>query len=442
MIKEKIFFFKNELIKPGSSQYYRQLMHDQHLSLDEIEMLNWTRTLSLVQYAFEHVPYYRKRYTEIGCTPQDIKNPDDFCKLPILTRQDLMNNFEDILSDEACLKDVRLSTTGGSTGTPAKVYHPKKETRAAHGWRMLNWWNISPADDWASVWRDVNKTYKSKLLHFLQWFPTKHILLNATSFTEQDIKNFLNEFIKVRPKLLHGYVGTIDFLADYIIEHGIQIPPPKAIWLTSAPITHVQRKKIETAFHAPVYDQYGCCEIYWLAAECPLRNGLHMFYDTKRFEFLDENNHPVSDGDYGNIVVTEFQNYLFPLIRYAVGDSSRRLTHTCTCGCNLPLMDSVKGRVSDTFILPSKARLNALTTIFDNCPEAVRQFQLHQQSDASIVIRVVPNNDYPDLDNTLEKVRVAMAKSARYEVPVLIEKVSNIPIQKGKLKFVISDYKG
>ena len=105
-------------------------------------------------------------------------------------------------------------------------------------------------------------------------------------------------------------------------------------------------------------------------------------------------------------------------------------------------MDSVKGRVSDTFILPSKARLNALTTIFDNCPEAVRQFQLHQQSDASIVIRVVPNNDYPDLDNTLEKVRVAMAKSARYEVPVLIEKVSNIPIQKGKLKFVISDYKG
>ena len=105
-------------------------------------------------------------------------------------------------------------------------------------------------------------------------------------------------------------------------------------------------------------------------------------------------------------------------------------------------MDSVKGRVSDTFILPSHARLNGLTTIFDNCPEAVRQFQLHQQSDASIVIRVVPNNDYPDLDNALEKVRTAMEMAVRHEVPVIITKVSSIPFQKGKLKFVISDYKG
>ena len=443
MFKERFFFFKYELVKPGTRKYFEQLKRDQHLSADEIEALSWKRTRSLIQYAFDHVPYYRRRYTEAGCAPQDIKTPDDFAKLPVLTRQDLMGNFDDLLSDEAKPGDVRLSTTGGSTGVPAKVYHPKKEIRAASGWRMLDWWNISPAADCASVYRDVRTSFKARLLNFLQWFPSKQILLDATSFTNHDMRVFLDDFIRVRPEILHGYVGAIDILAEYVLEHNIQLPPPKVIWVTSAPITPVQQKKIDTAFHAPVYDQYGCCEIYWLAAECPARNGLHMFYDIRRFEFLDENNHPVPDGVYGNIAVTDLQNRLFPLIRYLNGDCSRRLAKQCTCGCNLPLMDKVRGRVSETFTLPSQTRLNGefLTTLFDNTPEAVKQFQVHQLADASIVIRVIPNDSYPALDSTLENVRAKLAAAIHDEVPVTLERVTEIPLRAGKPKFVISDYK-
>lgn len=442
MFKEKLFFLKYELFKPGTRKYYEELKRNQFLSADEIDALSWKRTRDLLQYAFIHVPYYRKRYTEAGCTPQDIKTPEDFGKLPVLTRQDLMDNFDSLLSDEATQNDVRLSTTGGSTGVPAKVYHPKKEIRAASGWRMLGWWNISPAADCASVYRDVRTSFKAKLLHFLQWFPTKQILLDATSFTNEDMRIFLEDFKRVRPEILHGYVGAIDILAEYIIEHDIQLPSPKVIWVTSAPITPVQQKKIETAFKAPVYDQYGCCEIYWLAAECPARNGLHMFYDTRRFEFLDDDNRPVPNGVYGNIAITDLQNRLFPLIRYINGDRSRRIDKQCTCGCNLPLMDKVKGRVSETFVLPSKTRLNGefLTTLFDNTPEAVKQFQVHQLADASIVIRVIPNTSYPALDATLENVRASLAAAIREEVPVSLERVTEIPLRAGKLKFVISDY--
>ena len=441
--KEKLFFFKYELVKPGSRRYFDQLKKDQFLSPDEIEALNWKRTQAILKHAFEHVPYYRRRFAEIGCTPQDIRTPDDFIKFPVLTRQNLMENFDDLLADNVSLKDVKLSTTGGSSGTPAKVYHPKKEIRAANGWRMLGWWNISPAADCADVYRDVRTSMKARIMHFLQWFPTKQILLDATSFTEKDMRIFLDEFIRVRPEVLHGYVGAMDNLAEYVLKHGIQLPPPKVIWVTSAPITPVQQKKIETAFHAPVYDQYGCCEIYWLAAECPARNGLHMFYDTRRFEFLDDDNRPVPNGEYGNIAITDLQNFAFPLIRYLNGDRGRRLNKRCTCGCNLPLMDKVKGRVSETFTLPSKTRLNGefLTTLFDNTPEAVRQFQVHQLADASIVVRVIPNDAYPNLDETLEHVRSALENAVHHEVAVKLERITQIPLQRGKMKFVISDYK-
>ena len=441
--KEKLFFLRYELVKPGSRRYFEQLQKEQFLPPDEIEALNWSRTQALLQYAFNHVPYYRRRFTEASCVPQDIKTQEDFSRLPVLTRKDLMDNFDELLSDEVSLNDVKLSTTGGSSGTPAKVYHPKKEIRAANGWRMLGWWNISPAADCASVYRDIRNSLTARIMHFLQWFPTKQLLLDATSFTEKDMRHFLDDFIRVHPEVLHGYVGAMDNLAEYVLDHDIQLPPPKVIWVTSAPITPVQQKKIENAFHAPVYDQYGCCEIYWLAAECPARNGLHMFYDTKRLEFLDDNNCPVPNGTYGNIAITDLQNYAFPLIRYLNGDRGRRLDKHCTCGCNLPLMDKVKGRVSETFTLPSKTRLNGefLTTLFDNTPEAVKQFQVHQLADASIVIRVIPNDAYPNLHETLENVRSALWKAVHEEVAVKLELVTEIPLRKGKMKFVISDYK-
>ena len=440
-LKLKWFFWKYNLIKPGASDYFRQLKADQYRSEEELEALNWKRTRKLLVYAYNHVPYYRERFDREGIKPDDVRSPEDYLKVPLLTRSDLTSNFDRLLSDEASLKDVRLSTTGGSSGIPARVYHQKNIVRAATGWRMLDWWGISPASNWASVYRDVRTTPRARLLHFLQWWPTRHLLLNATSFTEQDMKRFLECLVREKPRLIHGYVGAIDILAGYMLEHNITVPAPQAIWVTSAPITPIQQKRIERAFQAPVYDQYGCCEIYWLAAECPGRCGLHMFYDIRRFEFLGENRHPVSVGEYGDVVITDLENYYFPLIRYVNGDRGRRLPGTCSCGCKLPLMDKIKGRMSETFRLPSGTRLNGefLTTIFDDVPDAVRQFQVQQQQDGSIIIRVIPNPSYPQLEDVLEQVRKKLEKAVEGEVPVTLVRVENIPQQGGKLKFIISN---
>ena len=438
--KEKWFFWKYNLVKPGATAYFAKMKADQYRSPEEIEALNWERTQKILHYAWEHVPYYRKRFEAEGMTPDDIRTPEDFEKVPLLTRKDLTENFSKLLSDEATLRDVRISTTGGSSGTPAKVYHQKSVVRAAAGWRMLDWWNISPAANWASVYRDVCPTFKAKVIHFLEWFPTWQLLLNATSFTERDMLVFLRQFQKRRPQLLHGYVGAIDVLAQYMLDHGISVPAPKAIWVTSAPITPVQQNRIEKAFGAPVYDQYGCCEMYWLAAECAARRGLHMFYDIRRFEFLDENHHRVPDGEYGDIVITDLENYYFPLIRYVNGDRGRRLPGVCSCGCNLPLMDKVKGRVSESFVLPSGTRLNGefLTTIFDSCPEVVKQFQVHQRKDRSIEILVVPS-DSPLREKVFQEVCEDLRKKCNHEVPVELKEVAEIPLRKGKLKYIISD---
>jgi phenylacetate-coenzyme A ligase PaaK-like adenylate-forming protein len=355
----------------------------------------------------------------------------------------LTNNFEEMVSDEAVPKDLRLSTTGGSSGKPAKVYHQKNVVRAANGWRMLTWWNLSADCNWASIYRDTRVTLKSKIINLLFWWPQRKIMLNATAFDDIDICRFIKEFNKYQPPLLHGYVGAMDVVATYILENNIKVHAPTAIWTTSAPITPIQQKRIEKAFKAPVYDQYGCCEIYWLAAECPARNGLHISHDIRRIEFLDDDNQLVPIGNFGNIAVTDLENYYFPLIRYINGDRGRALAKECDCGCNLPLMDKVKGRISETFILPSGKRINGeyLTTLFDDFPDSVKQFRVHQNKDYSIVIMVIPNPSWNDLDDTLKTIVNRLNKQISHEVTVTIEKVQDICQTNGKLRFITTDIK-
>jgi phenylacetate-CoA ligase len=440
-LKNAVFFGKYSLLKPNAVKAFRQALRNQYLSRDELNDLNWQQTCRLLQYAYDNTAFYRNRFDKIGLHPKDIRHPDDYAKVPVLKRQDLQDHFQDLVSREARPKDLRLSTTGGSTGEPAKVYHQKKVVRAAMGWRLFSWWGLGPGDDMASVYRDMRTDWKGRAVNFLTWWPTRRIFLNAAALDSPGIAAFLEEYNRVRPRLLHGYVGAVDHLASYILDNGITVPAPKAIWVTSAPLNAVQEHRISQAFGAPVYDQYGSCEVYWLAAECPAKNGLHMFYDTKTIEFLDDRHQPCKTGELGEIAVTDLENMYFPLIRYLNGDMGRALPHQCACGVTLPLMDKVKGRTTDKILLPDGTHVagDYMTTIFDDFPDAVKQFQVHQYTDYSIEITVVPNLDSADIDNTLAVVRKRFETHIDKKTTVTLSKADDIQQTGGKLRFVESE---
>jgi phenylacetate-CoA ligase len=431
--KSLLFMTKYSLIKPTAYPYYRQVLRDQFLSRDELESLNWERTKSLLEYAFLKVPYYKARFNQIGLHPDDIRAPEDFKNVPLLTRDDLREHCDDLVSLDARRSDLRVSTTGGSTGEPVKVYHEKRVVRIAMAWRMMSWWGLNPSVDMASIYRDVSTSWKSRFINRAMWWPS--------NLDDNHMRKFVGEFNRIKPRLIHGYVGATDHLADYILENGLAVASPKAVWVTSAPLTSIQEHRISKAFGAPVYDQYGSTEMYWLAAECPAKHGLHMFADTRKFEFLDEKNNPVKDGELGRIAITDLENRLFPMIRYLNGDLGRALGAECPCGVKLPLMDKVRGRTSDIIRLPGGKSISGdyMTTIFDDFPEAIRQFRVHQLADYSLKILVVPNTAYPNLDSILEKVRETLSKEVEQAVPVDVIKTDNIPQAGGKLHYIKSD---
>jgi phenylacetate-CoA ligase len=435
------YLFKYSLGKKGAIKAFRQALINQNIPLEQLEVLTWRKTLKLLDNAYHNVPWYHERFNAVGMHPEDIKNREDFKNIPVLTRTELSENFAKFISKRINLRSLKISTTGGSTGRPLKIGMDGKAIREVQKWQMLSWWGLSPLADMATVYRGIPANgIKKTFLNIVRW-PQKVIKADATNLTTEGIKEFIWNWNRINPRILHGYTGAIDRIADYILDNNLKVHSPEVIWLTASPVTKLIEEKVSRAFKSPICDQYGCSERYYISAECPQKQGLHIFADSVLVEIVDENNQPVRLGDYGKIILTNLDEFHFPLIRYENGDRGRLLNHQCSCGMNLPLMDKVKGRVSDNFILPDGTVLvgEYLTTIFDDYVVAVKQFQIIQHKNLDITVNYKLHQGGENGDKVIKKVKEELQKRIRGLVVLDFNAVERINQSGGKLKYIIRE---
>lgn len=434
------YLSRYSIFKSGAVKEYRTALKNQYLTNEEINELAWNKTKHLLQYAYDNVPWYRERYSSVGLHPADITQPDHFLQVPLLRRQEIIDNYDQFISLKVKPNTLKISTTGGSTGTPLKVGMQKNSIRELQKWQMLSWWGINPGTNLATIYREVPQNKLQKLaVNLIKW-PQKTVSLDATQITSLKIKEFITGVKQTKPELIHGYVGALDAISEYILENNINLPSPKVVWATAAPLNAIQEKKISRAFNAPVCDQYGCSEIYFIAAECRQKEGLHIFADSVKVEILADNNKPAGHNDYGRIILTNLNEVHFPLIRYENGDMGRMIDKKCSCGMELPLMDKVKGRISDNIVLKDGTILSGefLTTIFDDFTDSVKQFQIIYQKNETILINIVLKDEQHK--HQLEKwVKEELGKRVNNQVTLSIHFVEEIKSRNGKLQFVIKE---
>ena len=109
-----------------------------------------------------------------------------------------------------------------------------------------------------------------------------------------------------------------------------------------------QRKTIEETFECKVFDNYSNPESGGNANECNHHNGLHLGQEWAISEFVDKNHevffHPEEKGE---MINTNLNNLAMPIIRYSTEDLGTLSDSKCTCGRELPLLNSLEGRISD-----------------------------------------------------------------------------------------------
>ena len=90
------------MIKYGGQ--FRRLLNylekHQHESKEAIAEDQWHRLRSLVDYAYEHVPFYKERFDNLDIHPSELKSREDFGKIPVLRREEIESNEELLKSDE------------------------------------------------------------------------------------------------------------------------------------------------------------------------------------------------------------------------------------------------------------------------------------------------------------------------------------------------------
>jgi len=435
-IQSCIFKWKLSLLNPALLRSH--IDYQQNLENCDLEEFNFNKRAHLIRHAFSNVPFYRRKYESLQFDLSALKSEEEFRQLPVLTKNDIRTHFKELKSRKVDARNYTTATTSGTTGPSLTVLHDKNHPQSPLQWRILSWWNIRPSDHKAFIYR-YPRSLRTRILNSLLWWPTKRIFLAGCDMTAEEVQRFLNSFNALKPALLQGYTDVVYNFALYLEENDLSIYPPKAVWVTAAPLTDHQRTFMQKVFRAPVFDQYGSTEVMYIAAECRKQHGLHIMQDRVYVECVDENNSPLPIGSWGKLLITDLSNYAFPLIRYEIGDYGRLLNTKCSCGLPLRLMDNVRGRQSDVLKAPSGIQLNAdyLSTIFDQYEDSIRQYQIVQLPDFSIEIHYVPMKG-KSVQPIIDEVVANLRKKAGSRLNIKPIELENIESGNGKPKLVIS----
>lgn len=404
---------------------------------DELLRLQAAAAARMARYASQRTDWYARAYAAAGVDLEAVDDPAAFARLPIVDKADVRDHFDDFRARDSGVRKTVVATTGGSTGVPLRVLKDVTVGPAAQSWRMLGWWGVHPSDDSAHLVRGPAHGLRLRA-HDALWWPTRRVHLDVGAVDRAAMLRFVQDFRRVRPRLLVGYAGALHELARVVLEQGWDVPAPVAVSSTAAPLTPVQRRDVTEAFGAPVYDTYRAGEVSYLGGQCEQLGRLHVLADQRLVEVVDEHGRRVAPGVEGEVVVTDLLNRAFPLVRYRLGDIVAWSPEACPCGRPFPVLTRVVGRSNDVIRTPSgKVSVYSFASVLMQ-HAGVRQYQIHQLRDHSLTVRIVPATQALSPADFAPVTR-ALVRELGGELPVRVELVTAIAHERGKQKSVVSE---
>jgi len=443
LYKSIIFPFYSNFIK--KSQVNNKLIDAQQnltLSLDELKTIQWQKLDKLLHHCWDNVPYYRTAWEKSGINDiSDIKSLEDFSKLPVLTKQNVNDNYNQLIPESAKGKNIKKAT-GGSTGQPFsfELDELSNDARQAIMWRGYGWLGAGLGIKSLFLWGDnVGKTsWLRKLKEGLYHCFYNRKMVSTFSMNVNNLGEYINKINSYKPEAIISYVNPLYEIAKYINQNNIAVFSPKSLLTGAEPLYEYQRVEIEKAFNSKVYNTYGCREFMLIAAECEKQKGLHINIDHLVVETLDEHNKAVK-GEAGDIVITDLMNYGMPLIRYVNGDRATLSDTSCDCGNPLPMIEKVNGRKLDVIKTISGQMIpgELFPHLFKEFNGLIK-FQVKQSHIESLDISLVTNEAFNN-DN-LEAIKNEINKYSKQELKLNFHVVDDIPLtSSGKYRVTISE---
>ena len=304
-----------------------------------------------------HNPFYHRKLA--GFDPHDLKSLDDLRGLPFTTKTELVADQRDHPPYGTNLtfplsSYIRLHQTSGTTGQPLKILD------TTESW---DWW----ADCWTTIYRAAGVGNDDVVFLAFSFGPfigfwsayegAKRVGALVVPGGGQTSVQRLQTILATNTTVLVCTPTYALHLAEVAQAEGIDIAG-SAVRVTihagepgaSIPNT---RRRIEDAWGARTYDHIGMTEMGAYGFTCLNQDNVHVNEAEFIAEILDPvTGEPVSDGETGELVLTNLGRWGTPAIRYRTGDRVRRGASVCPCGRTyLTLPGGVLGRADDMLII-------------------------------------------------------------------------------------------
>lgn len=423
-------------------QACRELQANEQLVPDDLKALQFEQLRAFVAHCYRESPYYRRRFEAAGLQPEDIRQPDDIVKIPLLPKQDLRAHTGLFYTQKIRPHMIDVHTSG-TTGSPLTVYFLPEDIGRRYAFleRCRRWAGVAIGQRRASfTGQSIISKRQSRPPFWRYNQPGRQWLFSSYHLSPNYLPAYINALAQIQPEIIDGYPSAIHVVADQILRRGdVGRVTPKAIITSAETVLPHQRQAIETAFQAKLYNQYASSEGAPFASECKLGR-LHVHPDSGIFEILGPDGAPVPPGQPGQMVVTSFTTRLTPLLRYAIGDVAVPEDESlrCACGLPFPLLQDITGRVDDILRTPDRGFVGRLDTVFKKLPNSIIEAQIVQTTPQEIVLRLVPDpaRYRPEHANL---VLAEMRKRLGQVIDIRVEQVEHIPRSaNGKMRPVVN----
>lgn len=340
---------------PTYARYLREFEQNQYLHPDDLRKLQMQRLRQQLVYAYRYVPLYRLRMTQAGLTPLDIQTHDDLRLLPVLTRRDLLDHQDLLVSSNVPAGKRQTFVTGGSTGSPAQFYVDDERSDSRMASRALRdaWTGLRPGD-WYADFSAPQSDFGDRIGPYTGWrqrLLSRNLTLQTAELDEVSMGRYVETLRRFRPRHMLAHTQAALLFAEFCRTNEIHDISFDAIIVSTQVLLPVRRALLESTFRGKVFNRYGCREVGLIGSECEFHSGLHVNADALLVEVEAS---PLLPHGMGRVLVTDLLNRSMPLVRYDVGDVALLDDPLrCPCGRSLPLMGDIQGRASEFLHVPS-----------------------------------------------------------------------------------------
>lgn len=350
------------------------LQHFDGLTLEEKHSYQLLRLKEFVRTAYNESEFYRSAFDTVGVHPDDLKSLSDLKNFAELSKDQIRLNSRSMLPKRN-LGPLHTAHTGGTTGSSLVIAMAERDVQRRNA--MLDHFKSRSGFEHLKM-RRASFTGKHMVPPRQDGPPYsrlnlagKQLLFSSFNLNESTAPDYLAEMNNFAPHSIDGFPSGMTTLARHMLSRGVELRnPPIAIFPTAETLTADDKDLLETAFNAPVYNQYASSEGAPFITECP-RSRLHVEMSTGVFEYESD----------GQIIVTAFDTSATPLIRYRIGDRATPSHEIdCECGIQSEIVADIRGRTSEFLYRADGTKVFSanLSNVVKNIPNAIIESQFRQ----------------------------------------------------------------